>query len=66
MKKMFKIKYPKFQIEFMKLFDKDDWHINVLPYFNFGNNEWNKKSCVINIGWIIWNIYIYISWGGKN
>lgn len=61
MRKIIKIKCPKFQVELLNIFHIRDWHINVLPYLNFGNDEWNKKAFVINLGWIVWNIYIRCS-----
>ena len=61
MKKLFKIKLPKFKIELINNWNKYDWHINVIPYLNFGNDEWNSKAVVINSGWLVWNIYIYLN-----
>lgn len=42
-------------------FNKYDWHFNLIPYFNFGNNEWKKNECIINLGWAFWNLYLRIS-----
>lgn len=41
-------------------FNKNDWHINILPVFNFGNMLYGK-GIVINIGWMVWFLNIGIS-----
>ena len=56
-----KINYPKITIKIANLYNKYSWSINILPFLNIGNDEWDKKAFVINIGWITWIIYIHVS-----
>lgn len=37
---------------------KYDWHVNLIPFLNFGNQVTGQNGVVINIGWLLWNINI--------
>lgn len=50
----------KIDIKSYNHFDKFDWHINLIPYLNFGNIEYGKGLFCINIGWLIWNTNISV------
>lgn len=39
---------------------KWDWHINLFPYLNIGNDDYTKLIN-INLGWLFWNLNISIS-----
>src|SRR5690349_4826260 len=43
----------KFKSYFINYFDKSDWHVNLVPGINFGNQAYGS-GFVINITWIVW------------
>ena len=45
-------------------FNRYDWHVNIIPVINFGNQAYGK-GFVINIGWIVWFWNINVQWKPK-
>lgn len=55
----------KIKSQIINHFHKDDWHINILPGLNFGNQVYGK-GVVINLSFLIWYWNISIWFKNKN
>lgn len=40
--------------KFINHYEKYDWHINLLPSINFGNQVDGSKGLIVNISWLFW------------